>query len=195
MARATGRTLFFTPLKLVHTPSPQPLPRKGGGAKTQDLMAAECGISPLSREGGGAKTQDRLAAECGISPLPPRGGGVGGEGESSTLSRARALRHNQTSHEQAMWHALCAKRFAGFKFRRQQALGRYFVDFVCFSRRLVIELDGSQHADATDYDERRDAWLHQQGFRVLRVWNNEWVSQREAVMEAIWQALQVEPSL
>ena len=127
-----------------------------------------------------------------IPPLPPRGGGAGGEGEA--LSRARALRHNQTPHEQSMWQALRAKRFAGYKFRRQQALGHYFVDFVCFSRRLIIELDGSQHADATDYDERRDAWLHQQGFRVLRVWNNEWTSQREVVMEVIWHALQVEPS-
>ncbi len=74
-------------------------------------------------------------------------------------------------------------------------LGRFIVDFVCFAKRLIVELDGGQHAEAVDHDNRRDAWLEQQGFRVLRFWNNEWSQQPEAVLDSIWQALQQEPPL
>jgi very-short-patch-repair endonuclease len=104
--------------------------------------------------------------------------------------RARELRRQQTPAEQALWQQLRAKRFSNFKFRRQQPMGRYILDFVCFEQKLIIELDGGQHAEAREYDAQRDAWLQQQGFRVLRFWNNEWSEQSEAVMESIWQALQ-----
>lgn len=95
----------------------------------------------------------------------------------------------QTAEEHALWRQLRAKRFSGWKFRRQQPLGRFIVDFVCFAQRLIVELDGAQHAKASEYDGYRDGWLKQQGFRVLRFWNNEWSVQPEAVLEAIWQAL------
>lgn len=135
------------------------------------------------------------------APLPPRGGGAGGEGartpttehQSWLQTRARELRKEQTPQEQALWQHLRAKRFAGYKFRRQQPLGGFIVDFVCFAQRVIVELDGGQHAEATAYDAERDAWLKQHNFRVLRFWNNEWTAQPEAVFEAIWQALQQPP--
>jgi len=103
---------------------------------------------------------------------------------------ALELRKQQTPQEQALWRQLQAKRFSGYKFRRQQALGRFIVDFVCFSQKLIVELDGGHHVDAAPYDAQRDAWLKLEGFRVLRFWNNGWAMQQEAVLETIWRALQ-----
>jgi very-short-patch-repair endonuclease len=131
------------------------------------------------------------------TPLSPRGRGVGGEGATTSglphnawlRDRARELRKAQTPQEQALWQQLRAKRFSGFKFRRQQVIGRYIADFVCFEQKLVIELDGSQHSDTKQADAQRDHWLNGQGFRVLRFWNNQWQSQQTGVLEAIWQAL------
>ncbi|MDR0250994.1 MAG: elongation factor P maturation arginine rhamnosyltransferase EarP [Burkholderiales bacterium] len=111
------------------------------------------------------------------------------------IQRARELRKQQTPHEHALWQQLRAKRFSDYKFRRQQPLGRFVVDFVCFPQRLIVELDGGQHADVSEYDAQRDAWLKQEGFRVLRFWNNEWAIQQEAVLETIWRALQEPPPL
>ncbi|MBQ1783953.1 MAG: DUF559 domain-containing protein [Gammaproteobacteria bacterium] len=176
------------------------------GALTAEWRARQSpSPQPLSRQGRGALLAP--VSTCG-APLPTCGGGAGGEGvhidsspkahqQTSPIQqqRARELRRNQTPHEQALWHQLRAKRFDGCKFRRQQSLGPYIVDFVCFDKRLIIELDGSQHADQHDYDAERDAWLTQQGFRVLRFWNNQWTAQPESVLEAIWLALRQEPPL
>ena len=109
------------------------------------------------------------------------------------IQRARALRHSQTLHEQELWHELRAKRFSGFKFRRQAPIGRYIVDFVCFNMKVIVELDGCQHQDNQAYDAARDQWLTEQGFSVLRFWNNQWTQQREAVLEMVWQALHLHP--
>jgi very-short-patch-repair endonuclease len=68
-------------------------------------------------------------------------------------------------------------------------LGNYIVDFVCLEKRLMVEVDRGQHNSQHSYDKRRDAWLEQQGFRVLRFWNNEILQNTEAVKEVIWQAL------
>lgn len=136
------------------------------------------------------------------SPLSPRGRGAGGEGanlntaapdEAWLKQRAKELRREQTPFEHTLWQQLRAKRFSGFKFRRQQVLGRYIVDFVCMEKRLIVEADGGQHN--TDSDGERDAWLQQQGFHVLRVWNNDIAHQLDAVLELIWQALQQESPL
>ncbi len=78
---------------------------------------------------------------------------------------------------------------AGAKFKRQEQIGNYIVDFVCFGARLVVEADGSQHADS-EADQTRDLWLGSQGFRILRFWNNDILSEAEAVAEAILAALQ-----
>lgn len=107
----------------------------------------------------------------------------------SLRDRARELRANATPFEQGFWYAIRAHRFSGFKFRRQQVIGPYIVDFACMQAKLVIELDGSQHADASAYDARRDAWLKAEGYRVFRVWNNEWSQQQEAVLERLWTLL------
>ena len=83
--------------------------------------------------------------------------------------RARSLRRTQTPHELELWQCLRSRRLASFKFRRQVPIGRYVVDFVCFSARLIIELDGGQHGDRQRHDVSRDAWLRSQGFEVFRV--------------------------
>ena len=76
----------------------------------------------------------------------------------------------------------------GFKFRRQQALGRYIVDFVCLEKKLIVEVDGGQHVASAKDMERTD-WLKNQGFHVLRFWNNQVLSEIESVTKAIWEAL------
>ena len=80
------------------------------------------------------------------------------------------------------------RQFNGFKFRRQQPLGRYVVDFVCLSKKLIVEVDGGQHATSPG-DLERTAWLGSQGFRVLRFWNNQVLGDIESVTKVIWDAL------
>jgi very-short-patch-repair endonuclease len=91
-----------------------------------------------------------------------------------------------------MWRILRDRRLAGFKFRRQQPVGRYFVDFVCFSHRLILEIDGSQHAESTT-DAARASWLASQGFQVLRFWNNDVLKNQEGVCQTILEALTSRP--
>ncbi|WP_349236241.1 DUF559 domain-containing protein [Devosia sp. Root105] len=102
------------------------------------------------------------------------------------------MRANATEAEALMWKLLRDRRFVGFKFRRQLPIGRFIVDFVCPSAMLIVELDGSQHAE-DKRDLIRDAWLTSRGYRVLRVWNNELVTDRTSVLDAIWHALHPAP--
>ena len=104
--------------------------------------------------------------------------------------RARALRHSSTDAERRLWSVLRNRKLGGIKFRRQYAIGNYIADFVCLERRLVVELDGGQHADATAYDSARSAWLATQGFRVLRLWNTEFFEDIEHAKDTIWAALE-----
>jgi very-short-patch-repair endonuclease len=92
---------------------------------------------------------------------------------SSNRELARSLRRQQTPTEEFVWMMLRDRRFKRFKFRRQAPIGPYVVDFVCHERKVIIELDGSGHAepDQRAHDERRDDWLRRQGFRVLRIEN------------------------
>ncbi|MBI4989961.1 MAG: endonuclease domain-containing protein [Rhodocyclales bacterium] len=99
------------------------------------------------------------------------------------------MRTDATDAERVLWRELRAGRSAGCKFKRQQPLGNYIVDFISFESKLVVEVDGGQHDEQRDYDTRRDAWLAQQGFRVLRFWNNEVMGNLEGVMETILAAL------
>jgi very-short-patch-repair endonuclease len=118
------------------------------------------------------------------------GRGKGIPAREELLDRAKWMRANPTEAERRLWSILRAKRLSGFKFRRQQIIEPYIVDFACFAERLIIEADGSQHADNKD-DARRDAYLRAEGFRVLRFWNNQVVGESEAVAAAIFAALSV----
>ena len=103
---------------------------------------------------------------------------------------ARNLRNQATEPEKRLWWFLRAEKL-GCKFRRQAAIGPYIVDFVCFSHKLIVELDGPQHslADAQQYDARRTAWLATKGFRVLRFRNHELDENIHGVVDSICQAL------
>jgi very-short-patch-repair endonuclease len=87
--------------------------------------------------------------------------------------RARKLRKNMTDAERALWARIRRRQILDCKFRRQQPLGDYIVDFVCLEKKLIIELDGGQHIEQEEYDSRRTHWLEEQGFRVLRFWNHD----------------------
>ena len=110
-------------------------------------------------------------------------------------SRARDLRRTPTDAERLLWQRLRFWQVDGCKFRRQQPLGRYIVDFVCLQKRLIIELDGGQHAQQADYDKERDGWLRDQGFVVLRFWNNDVLRNIDGVLERIAENLQSTPYL
>ena len=110
------------------------------------------------------------------------------------LNNAKALRTNQTEAEQRLWYHLRAHRFMGLKFKRQKIMGRYIVDFVCVEQRLIIELDGGQHAEQVTHDQQRDEWLRSQGYTVLRFWNNEVMQQLEGVLEQIRCTVALTPS-
>jgi very-short-patch-repair endonuclease len=97
---------------------------------------------------------------------------------------AKVLRKNMTDAEQLLWRHLRAHRLYSQKFRRQQPIGPYVVDFVHFGARVIVEADGGQHNGSVD-DAKRDAWLRGQGFTVLRFWNNDILQNIEAVLEAI----------
>ncbi len=103
-------------------------------------------------------------------------------------ARARTLRRTQTDAERALWSRLRDRRLAEAKFVRQLAVGRYFADFACREAKLVVELDGSQHAESV-YDRERDAWLTSQGWRVLRFWNGEVARNITGVLETILASL------
>lgn len=101
------------------------------------------------------------------------------------IGLAKSLRKRATDAEQLLWKHLRARQMEELKFRRQQPIGDYIVDFVCFERRIVIELDGGQHAIETGKDTERDRWLMTQGFRVFRFWDNEVLKNIDGVLEVI----------
>jgi crossover junction endodeoxyribonuclease RuvC len=136
--------------------------------------------SPPRGEGG-----ERVAAERRALPVTDVAKRLPHPEETS---QARRLRQNSTDLERVLWEQLRAKRFGGHKFRRQEPILGYTADFVCHERRLIIEVDGGQHADST-HDARRDAMLHQAGFRTLRFWNNEISENLDGVLQAIKSAL------
>lgn len=101
---------------------------------------------------------------------------------------ARRLRREMTDAETRLWFALRAHRLDGLSFRRQTPIGGFIVDFVCQDRRLIIELDGGQHAESKQ-DVERDNWLASKGYRVLRFWNSDVLQNRTAVLEMIVAAV------
>jgi very-short-patch-repair endonuclease len=106
---------------------------------------------------------------------------------------AKQLRRNLTPFEWHFWHAVKNRQLAGSKFRRQVPVGPYVADFLCVTARLIIELDGSQHGDAADTDAVRTRYLEAQGYRVLRFWNNDVMTNLEGVLRIVELALAEAP--
>jgi adenine-specific DNA-methyltransferase len=102
-----------------------------------------------------------------------------------STERARELRKNATDAEQRLWRRLRDRQLLGLKFRRQHRIGPYIADFYCDECRLVIELDGGQHADAVTYDTRRTRYLEGTGLVVARFWNNDVLGNTEGVLTRI----------
>ena len=106
-----------------------------------------------------------------------------------TRQRARQLRRDQTDAEQRLWSKLRDRQLRGTKFRRQHPVGPFVADFCCPQRKLVVELDGGQHAEEVAADHKRSRFLEEQGYRVLRFWNHDVLQNTEAVLERIAEAL------
>ncbi|MEM9616929.1 MAG: endonuclease domain-containing protein [Pseudomonadota bacterium] len=104
---------------------------------------------------------------------------------------ARRLRRNQTKAERMLWQALRGKQLGGYRFRRQHPMGPYVADFICLERKLIVELDGDQHAFDATRDKKRDDWLQSRGYFVLRFWNNEVYDNLPGVLEKLLEHLQI----
>jgi very-short-patch-repair endonuclease len=125
--------------------------------------------------------------------LPLKGGGAGWGLEKTVVAKgltsvARILRRNSTDAERQLWKHLRDRQIEGFKFRRQQPIGKYVVDFVNLEKKVIVELDGQQHA-LDQSDKNRDEWLQTEGYTVLRFWNNQVFNNLEGVLESIRGAL------
>ena len=105
------------------------------------------------------------------------------------LSHAKRMRREPTDAERALWRVLRDRQLGRWKFRRQVRIEPFIADFVCFEHRLIVEADGSQHAESAA-DEKRDDFLRKQGFRVLRFWNGDVLGNQEGVLTAILAALE-----
>ena len=112
---------------------------------------------------------------------------------SGTIGRARQLRRTSTTVEKRLLRALRTK-LPDPKWRHQMPIGPYFADITCFAARLIIEVDGGQHAEAGEYDRARTRFIERQGYRVLRFWNNDVTGYINGVLETIARALEVAPS-
>ncbi|MGP8049842.1 MAG: endonuclease domain-containing protein [Desulfobaccales bacterium] len=107
----------------------------------------------------------------------------------TSILLARSLRRVQTDAERLLWRHLQSKQMEGFKFRRQAPIGKYVVDFVSFARKLIVEVDGGQHAVEIAKDQKRENWLFTQGFTTVRFWNNAVLQNLEGVLEAIRESI------
>jgi very-short-patch-repair endonuclease len=147
----------------------------GSGDRSADFP------SPLVGEGGASRSE---ATGEGFAPQPPSHRPVA----KRIRGFAKKMRRESTDAELAMWRLLRDRRLAKYKFRRQVPFQTYILDFVCFEKRVVIEIDGSQHADSAR-DVARDATLRAEGFRIERYWNNDVLQRPSAVLEDIFGKL------
>ena len=107
----------------------------------------------------------------------------------SQVSRARHLRRHQTDAEALFWAEVRDRQFLDLKWRSQVPIGRYFADFICESEKLIVELDGSQHIDQSDYDEKRTEVLGLHGYRVIRFWNDDIIHHMSDVLSEIQECV------
>lgn len=103
--------------------------------------------------------------------------------------RAKELRKNLTPTEEKLWTHLRAHRMEGVHFRKQHAIGNYIVDFCAPNKKLIIELDGSQHLEQEEYDQMRTNFLKSKGYKVLRFWNHQVMNELDKVLNHIWDTL------
>jgi very-short-patch-repair endonuclease len=163
---------------------------------------------PLVERGRGRATimrSKRTTSRTRTFPLPPRSGGEG-SGVGGLLRttrkidlrvvRARQLRRDMTMAEKKLWWRLRELGAKGSHFRRQATIGPYFADFASHTTKLVIEIDGGQHGQASQItrDHKRDAYLRRNGYRVLRFWNNDIRENIEGVVTVICDALEARES-
>jgi len=111
-----------------------------------------------------------------------------------TPQLARVLRKRMTDAERRLWRHLRDRQLGGWKFRRQHPVGPYIVDFICLEKKVVIEVDGGQHAENEEADGRRSAYLEKLGYHILRFWNNEVLQETEAVLTTIFERLNEAPA-
>ena len=115
----------------------------------------------------------------------------------NTLARnrtfARSMRHQPTDCEKKFWWMVRNRRLGGHKFKRQIVIGNFIADFACVERMLIVELDGSQHIRRKAYDERRDTFLKSHGFRVIRIWDPDFLENPDGVIEMIFRELENTP--
>ncbi|MBX4859192.1 DUF559 domain-containing protein [Rhizobium sophorae] len=170
-------------------------------------MASVASVAPSSDPSGHLlPAGEKGTVDVAASPFSPRGEGArradeGAAGATKIIKQdirkhrtnktgqARALRRNETEEEYHLWSDLRARRLNGYKFARQVPLGPFIVDFLCREQRLIVEVDGFQHADSAS-DQRRTEWLNVNGYSVLRFWNREISRERRSVLETILAALQ-----
>lgn len=155
------------------TPKPSPLAGEAGEGAVATNPSPGRSPSAGSRPPSPARGEGNEPAARDVVPSKP-------------VSLARGLRSRMTDAERKL--ALRDRRFANFKFRRQVPIGPYVADFVCFERRVVIEVDGGQHAGSAR-DERRDSWLSANNFLVLRFWNNDVLSNIDGVLLSLLETL------
>lgn len=133
--------------------------------------------------------EERYGFNFPLSPALSRKG----RGSNSDIlhKRAKELRQNSTDAEKKLWSILRANKLNNLHFKRQQPIGKYIVDFVCFSKKIIIELDGGQHGETENIkkDNERTKFLEQEGFHVIRIWNNEVLSNIEGTIDYIISSL------
>ena len=135
--------------------------------------------------------------ETFLHPLPRSGRGTGAKRQGEARAKntgdmlrfAREARQEMTEAEERLWARLRGRRLGNHKFRRQHVVGRARPDFLCLTAKLIIEVDGSQHVERAEADVVRTTILNRDGYRVLRLWNNDVMARMDAVLEAILAAL------
>ncbi len=162
-----------------------------GFGEDDQLLCKANGIPTLCPVDEGGKFTAEIF-DLGVTPSPLRGEGWGeGEKNLDLTDLSKNLRKNQTEAESKLWNILRSRQIENFKFRRQQQIGNYIADFVCLEKKLIVELDGGQHAEEKNIskDQERTRFLEQEGFRVLRFWNEEVFKNTDGVCDAIWNEL------
>ena len=144
---------------------------EGAGDKAPPLPNGERVAGAKRRSGEGAAPTDPTKRKAGAT------------------ARARELRFDETEAEYRLWGELRSRHLNGYKFVRQVPLGPFFADFLCREKGLIVEIDGSQHAESPT-DESRTTWLNSHGYSVLRFWNHEVLAERRAVLDTILAVLE-----